>query len=193
MGKSEWDDYAPDWDDNPQVGAYAAQAFEELENVLNLDGQRVFDFGCGTGLLSEKISARAKEVVALDSSTKMIEVLAQKNLSKVVALADLLTTQAIKKHPSLQQPFDLIVASSVCAFLPDYPGTLNLLKGMLSKGGYFVQWDWLTTGEENATGFSPSGLHTALEDAGFQDVTITTPFEIEGMRVVMAVACVESQ
>jgi len=188
MGKSEWDDYATDWDDNPQVAAYAAQAFEQLVNVLMLDGLRVFDFGCGTGLLGEKISANAKEVVALDSSAKMIEVLRQKNLSNVVTVADLLTPEAIEKHPSLQQPFDLIVASSVCAFLPDYPGTLNLLKDLLSKGGSFVQWDWLTADEENATGFSPSALHSALEGAGFQEIKITTPFEIEGMRVVMAVA-----
>ena len=49
---------------------------------------------------------------------------------------------AIEVLPFVQPVFDLIVASSVCAFVPDYQQTLSDLQLLLKEDGVFVQWDW---------------------------------------------------
>ncbi|MCH8334286.1 MAG: class I SAM-dependent methyltransferase [Proteobacteria bacterium] len=42
---------------------------------------------------------------------------------------------------ALTEKFDLVVASSVCSFLPDYNSTLRDLSSALKPGGLFVQWE----------------------------------------------------
>lgn len=188
MADNEWDEYADDWDLNPQTATYASNAYSELQKVYKLKNARIFDFGCGTGLLTELLSPSAAEIVALDSSSKMIEALRKKNLQNVHAMSASLTTSFIKTEACLNSKFDLIVASSVCAFLPDYSETLSLLKSLLKEGGTFVQWDWLSSGEEKSMGFSVDELHTNLKNTMFRNIKISEPFDIEGMAVVMAVA-----
>ena len=82
MPTNEWDDYAEDWDENPQTSLYASNAFQELQREVQLGDMRVLDFGCGTGLLTEKLSPQVKEIVALDGSSKMIQILNQKKTLK---------------------------------------------------------------------------------------------------------------
>ena len=54
-------------------------------------------------------------------------------------------------------PFDIVVSSSVCAFLDDYAGTVATLTNLLKPGGSFVQWDW----ELNREDSEPFGLTRA--------------------------------
>ena len=61
-----WDQYAAEWDTNPAVILYAQKAYETLTGVVDPVGLDVLDFGCGTGLLTEKIAAVANRIVALD-------------------------------------------------------------------------------------------------------------------------------
>ena len=143
MAINEWDDFADQWDSNPSAKKYANNAFEELNKVVKLNKAMVLDFGCGTGLLSEKLSSYADQVVALDGSLKMIEQLKQKSISNVTPIADFLSPELIDNEPQLGREFDLITASSVCAFLPDYKATLKLLRSLLKPRGFFIQWDWL--------------------------------------------------
>ena len=68
-----WDEYAADWDDDPDVRAYAAAAFQSLIDVLDsqgahLEGAVVCDFGCGSGLLTEHLAGPARRVDAVDTS-----------------------------------------------------------------------------------------------------------------------------
>ena len=128
---NEWDEYAEGWDVDASVQEYAKRAFEQLLKVVELDGLSVFDFGCGTGQLSQLMSPSVKEIVALDGSPEMIKRLDQKGLSNVSTIADYLTQDLIDRNPQLSSRFDLIVASSVCGFVPDYEATLGLLKSLL--------------------------------------------------------------
>ena len=188
MTVNEWDQYAQDWEANPQTSLYASNAFAELQKVFHLSEKRVFDFGCGTGLLTEKLSPSVTEIVALDASSKMVDVLERKGLSNVRTISNILNAEFLDEEPDLQSRFDLVVASSVCAFLPDYPETLKLLKTLLVEGGTFVQWDWLVSEGEGGTGFSVGQVETKLAAASFIDIQTSVPFEVEGMQVLMAVA-----
>jgi len=157
-----WDVYAAGWDDNEDVIAYSKKAFKSLSEVVELAGLRIFDFGCGTGLLTEQMAKYAERIVALDPSSKMVAVLKSKKLRNVDAISEEVTKETLQRRPDFVSDFDLVVASSVCAFLPDYQLTLGLLKSLLKPNGLIVQWDWLKSGEDQEFGFTLGQVTAAI-------------------------------
>ncbi len=192
MSVNEWDDYAEGWDSDNSVDAYAEQAFSLLKAQGDLKGLKVFDFGCGTGSLTKRMSPLVEQVVALDASAEMIRFLDQKQLPNVESHADFLTEALLEQHPEWLGCFDRVTASSVCSFLPDYEGTLARLKKLLKPGGLLVQWDWLAEDESTPMGFTQSRVQQALTDQGFTECRVTKAFDFESpkgtMPVLMAVA-----
>ncbi len=192
MTINEWDEYAREWEDNAATSVYADNAYGELARIVALDGQRVLDFGCGTGLLAERLSPDVKEIVALDGSSKMIEQLKLKALPNVFPIAGFLNERVIETNTLLHQKFDLVTASSVCGFLPDYEAALMLLKSLMVPDATYIQWDWLSLDENSENGFTERRVERALGETGFKSITITRPFQIESspdtMTVLMAVA-----
>lgn len=99
--ESEWDEHAAGWDDNEAVRAYADAADASLtalvdQNGLELAGATACDFGCGTGLLTERLVRRCRHIDAIDTSTAMREVVATKierNGWQTVRLLDRLPTE----------------------------------------------------------------------------------------------------
>lgn len=181
---NEWDAHASGWDDDPAARAYAKAAFEALEQLLrrktlSLDGATVLDFGCGTGLLTERLVGAGATVHAIDTSGAMLDVLRAKGqlfeTGRVIAGATLPTGQVCR----------VVVCSSVCAFLDDYPATVVELLARLEPGGLFVQWDWEPThGDDH--GLTRAEIATALGAAGLVDVEVAVGFDTEtdGQRMV---------
>jgi len=192
MTINEWDDYADEWDSNISTSVYADNAFRELNKIVKLEGQRVFDFGCGTGLLSERLSPHVQEIVALDGSAKMIDQLALKALPNVFPIAEFLTKNLIENNQLLRTKFDLIVASSVCAFLPDYEDSLSLIRSLLKPDGVYVQWDWLSADKNSEGGFTEEWVRQALSRANFNNMSLSQPFVMDSppdsLTVLMAAA-----
>jgi len=122
-----WDDYALEWDSNDDAINYSEKAYKSLSQVVMIENKNILDFGCGTGLLTEKMASSAKTIVALDLSSKMISVLNSKNIRNVISISEPLTTELIKNSTAFENKLNIIVASSVCSFLPDYESTLKLL------------------------------------------------------------------
>jgi len=189
---TEWDKYAEGWDSNNDVIAYSEQAFMSLSDSINLHGLRVLDFGCGTGLLAEKISPIASELVALDPSEKMISILADKKLPNVTVVPAQLSKNLIAENKLFLYKFDLIVASSVCSFLPELESTLVLLKSLLVQGGTFIQWDWLATEGHSDYGLSRETIESAYEKAGFKLQSLEYVFSLDSpdgdIQVLMGIA-----
>jgi 2-polyprenyl-3-methyl-5-hydroxy-6-metoxy-1,4-benzoquinol methylase len=169
MNANEWDEYAGDWDVNEEVQLYAHKALDSLEKKVvpfypSLSECRVLDFGCGTGLLTERLAGRCGQVVAVDTSEKMIEVLRNKlassGMGNVTVSTVPIDARSIKENPELLAAFDLVVASSVCSFLHDYESSLLDISSMMKPGAYFVQWDWMENmpGKRIELAFSSSGL-----------------------------------
>ena len=103
-----------------------------------------------------------------------------------------LSAKLIAEDQSLNNGFDIIVASSVCGFLPDYAAMLSLLKSMLNPSGTFVQWDWLSQGEKSDFGLSEEEVISAYEKSGLSLVALTQAFSLSGKNgsipVLMAMA-----
>ncbi len=106
-----WDEAAKEWESNPATEQFSQSVFNQLKDLVSLNGARVLDLGCGTGLLSQKISPLAKDIVALDSSEEMIEELDKKQLSNVEPVVDGLTRGLVAQHPAFRGQFDVVVAS----------------------------------------------------------------------------------
>jgi predicted TPR repeat methyltransferase len=187
-----WDDYAEEWDGNEDAILYSKMAFKTLVDQVSLEGLNVLDFGCGTGLLTEQISPLANKIVALDTSKKMVSILNKKNLHNVTTLSESLSGDAINNNTSLQNKFNLIVASSVLGFIPEYESTLVLLKSLLVPNGILVQWDWLSPSKDSDLGLSKEKVETAYREAGFKVTSINKPFSLTSskgtMTVLMAIA-----
>lgn len=169
MSANEWDEYAGDWDVNEEVQLYAHKALDSLEKKVvpfypSLSECRVLDFGCGTGLLTERLAGRCGQIVAVDTSERMIGVLRNKlaslGIGNVAVSAVPIDARSIKENPELLAAFDLVVASSVCSFLHDYESSLLDISSMMKPGAYFVQWDWMENmpGKRIELAFSSSGL-----------------------------------
>jgi len=184
---NSWDEYAENWDKDESAIAYSVEAFKSLTSIVSLENLAILDFGCGTGLLTEKLSSFADHVVALDPSSKMITVLKGKDLSNVTVITEPLSAGVAKEHHSLRDGFDLIVASSVCGFLPEYETTLGLLKSLLVPSGIFVQWDWWSQDKQSDFGLSEERVSSAFKKAGLTTVSLAQPFTMSGSKGAMPV------
>jgi 2-polyprenyl-3-methyl-5-hydroxy-6-metoxy-1,4-benzoquinol methylase len=182
-----WDEYADEWDSDKDAILYSEHAFNSLSSVVKLNKLNILDFGCGTGLLTEKMSPLANKIIALDSSHKMISVLKDKKISNVEAIDGVLSLSSIKENKSLNIKFDLIVASSVCGFLPEYDSTLLLLKSLLVPNGIFVQWDWLSPENNPDFGLSEESVNKAFKEVGFILISLSQPFSITNAKGIMPV------
>jgi 2-polyprenyl-3-methyl-5-hydroxy-6-metoxy-1,4-benzoquinol methylase len=180
-----WDEYAAGWDDDEAVRAYAAAAFASLCDVaadsgLALAGSRVVDFGAGTGQLTERLVEAGASVVAVDTSPAMLAVVDDK--AARLGWSGVRTTTDLA---SVSPGHDLVVCSSVCAFLDDYPATMTQLAGLIRPGGLIVQWDWEreasdATGEtgDESHGLTRAEVAGALDQAGLVQVTVETAFSV---------------
>ena len=183
-----WDSYADEWDEDEGARSYSHAAFERLtrlcaERSVNLARARICDFGCGTGLLTEKLSPVCAVVIAVDTSNRMI-----KRLRRKIDRMDLTnvhtTTEAIEhavRHDTalFGSPFDLVVCSSVCAFLDDYAGTAGTLVRLLRPGGLFIQWDWeIDPNAPEPFGLTREQVKATLSGAGLEAIQVTAAFEV---------------
>lgn len=182
-----WDDVAASWDLSPESNDLANKAFESLQELVDLKGLHILDFGCGTGLLSEKMAPLAKDIVALDSSEAMIEQLDKKELKNVEPVVDMLSRGLAAMHPAFRAQFDLVVASSVCSYLNNYSDIADIVFSLLDPGSYFVHWDILSD-DSSEGGVSMAHANQVLTSVGFQTVDISTPFLIGSEKIIMVVA-----
>ncbi len=183
-----WDEYAEDWDADEGARAYSEAAFECLgrlsgDRSVSLVGARVLDFGCGTGLLAERLSPVCSLVMAVDTSVRMVDTLRRK--IDRLGLANVHTTteaieDAVRDDARLVgSPFDVVVCSSVCAFLDDYAGTVATLVRLLRPGGLFVQWDWeFDPKAEESFGLTRQHVASTLLGSGLEAVHVATAFEV---------------
>ncbi|TOK39555.1 SAM-dependent methyltransferase [Vibrio parahaemolyticus] len=185
----DWDGLAKNWESNPATEQFAQSVFAQLQQLTQLDGIKVLDFGCGTGQLSQLLSPIVKDIVALDASEAMIEELDKKELLNVEPVVDALSRGLVAQHPAFRGQFDLVVASSVLAFVDDVESSLDIAHSLLNEGGYFVHFDWVAESEQD--GFTSSRSENALSNAGFVDVEAKKVFDItsdgQTMSVLMGV------
>ena len=115
--------------------------------------------------------------------------LTQLGFDNIVASNVALNAESIRENPVLLDSFDLIVASSVCSFLPDYESTVRDLSSVMRPGACFVQWDWMEDmpKERVRNAFGAAGLVNHAVDHAF-----TMNVDGESMQVVIGIGRTQS-
>jgi ArsR family transcriptional regulator len=140
----------------------------------------VADLGAGEGLLSELLARRAKRVIAVDNSEKIVEfgkAKAKKNHLKNLEfrLGDL------QNPPIDANSVDLVILSQALHHAENPADALAAAHSILKSGGQILLLDLLKHNFEKSRelygdrwlGFAESDLHRWLENAGFKKIEIS--------------------
>lgn len=136
--RAEYDALAPHYE-RRWSGYIAASVEETLKRVHPIQGERVLDVGCGTGLLLERIVDRYpdSQVTGVDLSPAMVAQ-ASRRLARRVTL-EVADAEAL---PFSTHSFDLVLSVSSFHFWPAPKDALAELRRVLRPGGRLVITDW---------------------------------------------------
>jgi ubiquinone/menaquinone biosynthesis C-methylase UbiE/DNA-binding transcriptional ArsR family regulator len=140
----------------------------------------VADLGAGEGLLSELLARRAKKVIAVDNSEKIVEF--GKAKAKKNGLKNLEFRQGDLQNPPIEpDSVDLVILSQALHHAEVPAEAIAAAHKILKSGGQIMILDLLKHNVENARevygdrwfGFAESDLHHWLEQAGFKKIEIS--------------------
>jgi ArsR family transcriptional regulator len=139
----------------------------------------IADLGSGEGLLSELLARRAKKVIAVDNSSKIVAFGAAK--AKKNGLKNLEFRLGDLENPPIDpRSMDLVVLSQALHHAEVPAKCIQAAHQLLRPGGQIMILDLLKHNFENAQelygdkwlGFAESDLHRWLETAGFKKIEI---------------------
>ena len=186
---NEWNEMAGDWDD--LASGYSQQFLSNLWTHTGMSSATtnhriIVDFGCGTGLLTERLmkaelqqsversTPTTSEFVCIDAAPSMINVLQDKiragEWNNVRAYCAVLASPKIRDNQDFERlkgNVDLVVASSVMSFIPkdELHATMSVLASFLKPGGLFCHSDWPRS-DDNPTGFTEEKATSMYEMGG---------------------------
>jgi ArsR family transcriptional regulator len=140
----------------------------------------VADLGAGEGTLSQLLAKRAKKVIAVDNSEKMVKFGAR--LARQHGFTNLeYRLGDLEAPPVADDSVDLALLSQALHHSEHPERTLQAAHRMLHAGGRIVILDLLQHQFEEARelyadrwlGFSEAELHRWLESAGFREIEIS--------------------
>lgn len=131
------------------------------------------DFGCGTGAMLVEMRKKAKNVIGVDGSPRMLE-LARRLLNDDSEHVSLRIGD-LEHLPLREGEADFAVVSMVLHHLSDPAAALKEIRCVLKKGGVLVLADFDKHDDERMRsaygdrwlGFEKNFLYTLLSDAGF--------------------------
>lgn len=148
---------------------------EAMLKILNYD--TVADLGAGEGTLSQLIAQRAKKVIAVDNSEKMVKF--GQNLAKENGLPNLeYRLGDIESPPIDDSSIDLAILSQALHHAEHPPKALSEAHRILKPGGRLIVLDLLQHTFEKARelyfdtwlGFPEAELAEMITSAGFSEV-----------------------
>lgn len=152
--------------------AHASLVARLAELGTSLSGAVVCDFGCGTGLLTERLAEACRRIDAVDASPAMRDALGEK-----VDRNGWWHVRVLDQLPAAPLGYDLIVCSSLLSTVDDHPGTVARLSELLVPGGLFVHWDWEAQPDDPEGGLTRNEMESALRMAGLDEIVVGTGFE----------------
>jgi phosphatidylethanolamine/phosphatidyl-N-methylethanolamine N-methyltransferase len=192
---SYWNRHARNYDRSMAVLGKPLPRMLELVAEAVRGKERVLEVAAGTGLVTAVLAREAREVVATDYASAMVERLQQRIRDE--ALPNVNAEQADLYDLRFEtHAFDAVVAANVLHLVLDLPKALASLKRVVRPGGLLVlptfchdetTVSWLLSRVLAATGFpgerrfTAASLTGALEAAGIQvlrEETIPGPIPI---------------
>lgn len=139
MDRSEkfWDRAAGDFTDHEQhIRLHENKDFITVLKYLDA-GDTVLDYGCATGIISNAIADRVKEVHAIDISSRMIEIARTK--AARLDIDNVHYAQAlIFDEKYREESFDVVLAFRILHILDDINAVIRRINELLKPGGVFI-------------------------------------------------------
>jgi cyclopropane fatty-acyl-phospholipid synthase-like methyltransferase len=177
-GMSTFDEKAASWDDDPEKVERARVVAEAVRSAIELRrGDRLLDFGAGTGLLAQHLADHVGGLTLVDPSSGMREVCAAKVADGQLPQDTQVWDADLVTGPLREQRFDVVASLMTLHHVDDVAGALSALVGLLDAGGRVALVDLVT---EDGTfhdddfaghhGFDPAAVADQLSGLGLVDV-----------------------
>ena len=132
-----WERHAKNYDRSMAVLGRPLTRMIELAADAVCGASKVLEVAAGTGLVTRAIASAAKEVVATDYASAMVEALRARVQSD--GLSNVRCEQAdLYALPFEAGSFDAVVAANVLHLVPDLEGALVALRRVVRPGGCVV-------------------------------------------------------
>ena len=185
LDAAHFDSKARQWDDNPVFQERGLKIVQAIRQAVPLHPQmNALDYGCGTGLLSFPLKDELGTILLADSSSGMLDVVAEKIAAQGVTHMTPMKLDLLIDPPPAQR-FDLIVTAMTLHHVPDTDQILRIFHDLLQPGGYLCiadldQEDGSFHGPEVDVhhGFDQADLSRRAALAGFADIRFQTVFSI---------------
>ncbi|MBM9591226.1 methyltransferase domain-containing protein [Leptospira sp. 201903075] len=170
---------------NQLANKYDTKERKELANIIvsavydeikTSKIKTLLDYGCGTGLVGLELSNLADQILFLDSSEQMLEILKEKIIQTKIKNAEVMDSDFTKLPSNLE--VDAILVSLVLLHIPDTKQILKFFYSILNAEGKLIIIDF--DKNENIShpkvhnGFTGLELRSLLSDVGFKNIEIKT-------------------
>ncbi len=139
MNKSEkfWDKQAKDFIDHDQKTQLSENKdFITTLKYLNIN-DTVLDYGCATGIVSNAIADKVKEIHAIDISSKMIEIAKQKASERNIENINY-AQATIYDERYQKESFNVILAFRILHMLENPQVVVRRINELLKTGGILI-------------------------------------------------------
>lgn len=186
--RHHFDDQAAEWDKDPKKMERARRTVQLIVDTVQPQGsERVFEFGAGTGLVSQILAPHVGALTLADNSHGMREVIVNKIEAGILEGAELSDSDLVGgKLP--EEKYDLVVASLVLHHVANVPALLTSFASILAPGGVacIIELDDAggkfhahIDGYDGHDGFSRNDFERDLLEAGFAEVQFHEAGRIE--------------
>jgi tRNA (cmo5U34)-methyltransferase len=173
---NEFDDKARTWDENPMHMERSMAIAAKMEEMLPLNKQiKALEYGAGTGILSFLLSEKLDQIVMMDNSAGMVNMMEEK--ISLLNTPNLFPVKFDLEHELPEQKFDLVFSQMVLHHISDIQSIFSKFLSMILPGGYLAIADLYPEdgsfhgeGFDGHLGFDPEQLKTQLLEVGFKDI-----------------------
>ncbi|HLO27538.1 MAG TPA: class I SAM-dependent methyltransferase [Anaerolineales bacterium] len=183
---TNFDEQARDWDSDPDKVERARVIADAIRNTVPLSqDMNALEYGCGTGLLSFALQSELGQITLVDTSQGMLDVLQEKILA-----AGMTNMHPVKLDLGTDalpaERYHLIYSLMTLHHIHDTKGVLRKFHALLEPNGYLLAADldqedgsFHTDGSTDVhLGFQRAELSEMLENAGFENISFSTVYEI---------------
>lgn len=132
-----WDKIADKYSKQPIADEDSYQKKLEVSRRYFNPEMEVLEFGCGTGGTALLHAPYVKNIIAIDASSKMIEIAKRKQSDAKIQNVEFLVSN-INEFNAPNQSYDAILGLSILHLLEDKEAVMHKVYDMLKPGGVFI-------------------------------------------------------